>query len=322
MNMVAEMQTLWHGLFWPLCRLTLFISLGLVVGNFLEALNWTRGMAKIATPLIRLGRFSETAGASFSMALLSGVAANTMLAEAYEQGRLQKKELVLANLFNNLPTYFLHLPTVFFITAPLLKGVAVVYVGLTFAAALFRTLVILLVGRLMLTADKHGPVAGRFGGPEEKGVRHAVQKTWERFQGRIKKILCYTLPIYTVIYFFNRFGLFTLLEGWLESHLSVLAWLRPQSVGIVVFHVAAEFTAGLAAAGALLDGGSLGERDVVLALLTGNVLSSPVRAVRHQLPYYAGIFQPRLAGELVLCSQLFRAGSIVGVMLCYYFLTR
>jgi hypothetical protein len=83
----------------------------------------------------------------------------------------------------------------------------------------------------------------------------------------------------------------------------------------------AEISAGLAAAGALLDNGSLEARQVVLALLAGNVLSSPMRAIRHQFPFYAGVFQPKLAVELISYNQVFRTGSIILVGIFYYFLS-
>ena len=311
---------LWHGLGWPLVKLLCFVSLGLLVANFIEALNWTHGVAKLASPLIRVGRLPDTVGASFSMAFFSGVAANTMLAEAYDQGIIDKKQLVLANLFNSLPTYFLHLPTVFFITAPLIKGAAFIYVGLTFFAAFLRTIFILLVSRMLLSEveDRADP-ASLLANREKCGVAEALEKTWKRFRKKIKKIVIFTAPIYTAIYCLNRLGLFDLLEGLITRHLGGLSWLHPQSISIVVFHVAAEFSAGLAAAGALLDGGSLSYRDVVLALLLGNVVSSPMRAIRHQFPYYAGIFSPKLAVELISFSQSFRMGSIILVSVGYYF---
>jgi hypothetical protein len=55
----------------------------------------------------------------------------------------------------------------------------------------------------------------------------------------------------------------------------------------------------------------------VLALLMGNILSSPMRMLRHQFPYYAGIFKPRLGMNLILYNQALRAGSIVAVMVIY-----
>ena len=81
----------------------------------------------------------------------------------------------------------------------------------------------------------------------------------------------------------------------------------------------AEFTAGLAAAGAMITDTSLTQSQVVLALMLGNLLSSPMRAFRHQLPYYAGIFKPRMAMKLIACSQTLRAVSIALVGAAYAF---
>ena len=151
------LSQLWPSLIWPLIRLIFFISVGLLVATFIESLNWTSKIAALARPLIRFGNLSETAGASFSMALFSGVSANTMLSEAYEKKTILKKELILSNLFNSLPTYFLHLPTVFFITAPLIKAAAVIYVGLTFGAAIFRTVSIVILSRFLLPRIDKSP---------------------------------------------------------------------------------------------------------------------------------------------------------------------
>lgn len=310
---------LWTGLGWPLIRLLFFISIGLMIANLIEALNWTRKIAFLAKPLTRFGHLSSLTGASFSMAFFSGVAANTMLSEGYEKKTITKKELILANLFNSLPTYFLHLPTTFFITAPLIKGAAVVYVGLTFGAAILRTLVITLLAHFLLPAKA---VANEeFKRAETATFKSALANTLKRFKKRIKKIIRFTVPIYTLFYFFNQFGLFTLLEQFMAAHFTWLAWLSPQAMSIIVLHVAAEFSAGLAAAGAMLADGTMETREVILALLVGNVLSSPIRAVRHQFPYYAGIFKPALATQLILFSQSFRTLSIAGMALLYFFIS-
>ena len=116
MESAFSLPQLWHHLGWPLVRLLFYISIGLLVANFIEALNWTRKIAFVARPLTRFAHLSPLTGAAFSMAFFSGVAANTMLSEGFAKGEIRKKELILANLFNSLPTYFLHLPTTFVIT--------------------------------------------------------------------------------------------------------------------------------------------------------------------------------------------------------------
>ncbi|MGE4552868.1 MAG: hypothetical protein AB7D57_07130 [Desulfovibrionaceae bacterium] len=302
-------------------RLIGSICVGLFVGNLIESLNWTRAVARVAQPLVRQARLKDISGASFSVAFFSGVAANTMLAEAYEQGRLTRREVVLSNLFNSLPTYFLHLPTLFFIAAPFIGPAAGIYVGLTAVAAVLRTGFIVLLGRLWLPPLAEGCVVCRLDEmPAPSRMASALHKTWARFKKRLPKILYFTVPIYTLFYFLKVWGLFQWMDTWAEAHVRLLAWLPPEAMGIIVFHMAAEFTAGLAAAGALVQAGSLTTPELVLALMAGNVLSSPMRAVRHQFPYYAGIFRPALAARLIVYSQILRASSIALVAAAYAWL--
>lgn len=301
---------IWEKLIYPLIRLLCFVSIGLLVANIIESFHWTRKVSVLARPLTRLGNMSSITGASFSMAFVSGVSANTMLSEAYLDQKISKKELILANLFNSLPTYFLHLPTVFFITLSLIHEAAFIYIGLTLGAALLRTITIVFISRFVLpvTACENA---------EEKMVRKTPskkeiwQKIIKKFKKRFLKILQFTIPIYLLVFLLHRIGLFRDLENFVASYLTFLPWLTPQSIGIITLHLAAELTAGLAAAGALLVEGSLSVKEVVIALLIGNIISSPVRAIRHQFPYYAGIFKPKLATELILYSQTFRVGSLL-----------
>ncbi|MDH4319306.1 MAG: hypothetical protein OEV64_13010 [Desulfobulbaceae bacterium] len=309
---------IWQQLIWPLIRLLGYISIGLLVANFIEALNWTQKVAFVSRPLIHFARLSPITGASFSMAFFSGVTANTMLSEAFEKQEISKQELVLANLFNSLPTYFLHLPTTFFITLPLIKSASFLYIGLTLGAAVLRTLLITVVSRFLLSKVNSCPLnqAGEIG--EKSNFQKAWAKTWLRFKKRIRKICIFTVPIYILFFIFNRMGIFGWLESLMAEYLSFLSWLSPQAMSIVALHIAAEFTAGLAAAGALLQNEVLDVREVVLALLVGNILSSPVRIIRHQFPYYAGIFPTRIAMELIVFSQLFRMISVMVVTAVYY----
>jgi hypothetical protein len=320
MNAPTEALTLaglWHGLAVPLSRLLLSVSIGLFVGTLIEALRWTRGVAKVAQPLVRLGRLKDVAGASFSLAFFSGSAANTMLAEAHERGEISRREVMLSNLFNSLPTYFLHLPTLFFIAAPFIGPAAGLYVGLTVLAALLRTLAIVLLGRLTLPPLPEGCVACLLTDDAKWSWRAALDKTWKRFKRRLPRMIFYTIPIYVAFFFLKRWGVFDMLESYMAEHMAFLSWLPPQAMGIIAFHMAAETTAGYAAAGALVQTGGLTVKELVLALLVGNILSSPVRAVRHQFPYYAGIFKPGLALHLIVSNQMLRAASIALIALGY-----
>lgn len=308
---------IWTALIRPLLKLTLFISLGLLIGQFIEAMNWTRAVASAVSPLLRLGRLSDIAGASFSLAFFSGVSANSMLADAYEQGRISRRELIMSNLFNSLPTYFLHLPSVFFILAPLIGTAAVIYLGLTIGSAMLRTVFILLFSRFFLPAPKERCVTCRLDEKGPVGFQEALGRTVKRFKKRIGRVLYITVPIYILFFLFTKWGLFSAVETLMAQNLGWLSWLPPQAVGVMVFQMLAEFSAGAAAAGALLSAGSLTSKEVVLALLVGNILSSPMRAIRHQFPYYAGIFKPALAAKLIFWNQGLRIISLIFMGILY-----
>ncbi len=298
----------------------MLMSVGLLIANCIETFNWTRKLAFLAAPLTRLGHLSPVAGASFSMAFFSGVAANTMLSEGYNNKKISKRELILANLFNSMPTYFLHLPTTFFIVASFIGEAAFVYISLTLSAAMLRTLCIVLLAHFLLPLNNtEKKTRKQMEKAEPINLKKAACKTWTRFKRRMKKILCFTVPIYILFYILNQIGLFQQLELFIADYFSWLSWLSPQAMSIAALHVAAEFSAGLAAAGVLLADGAMELREIILALLVGNILSSPVRAVRHQFPYYAGIFRPVLASQLIFFSQSFRTLSIAG-MTCVYLL--
>ena len=315
--LIDTLALLWRELGSPLVNLLIFISIGLIVAGFIEALNWTKKMSVVAAPIIRFSHLSDLTGAAFSMAFFSGVAANTMLSEAYDQGRLSKKELMLANMFNSLPAYFLHLPTTFFLTLPLIKGATFIYVGLTLSAALLRTLGIAVLSHFLLGPENLSADHGKQE-VEKVTFRLAARRTLARFKKRIRKIIRLTLPIYIIFFGLSEAGMFQLLEEFLAEHLICLSWLSPKAVSIIALQIAAEFSAGLVAAGALLQDGTVNSKEIVLILLIGNILSSPIRAVRHQFPYYAGIFKPRLAVQLIVFSQSFRAVSIAFVALLYF----
>jgi len=318
MELDLSWPLLWNGLFWPLIRLTFFISVGLFVGNLIESLHWTRYAAKLAAPLAKRARLKDVSAASFSMAFFSGITANTMLAEAHDKGTISDRELILSNLFNSLPTYFLHLPTIFFIAAPFIGSAAAVYVGLTAFAAILRTAVITLSGSYLLPPLPDGCLPCQLDEMDKKRDKtSAFKKTLKRFKKRLPKVLYLTAPIYTLFFVLKQIGLFGWLQGLMAGNVELFSFLPPEALGIVAFHMAAEFTAGLAAAGALIADAGLTQTQVVLALLLGNVLSSPMRAFRHQFPYYAGIFKPRMAMRLIAHNQILRAVSIALVGTVY-----
>ncbi len=306
-------------LIWPLSRLMFFIGVGLVAGQIIEASGWTRILASLAAPLFRFANLGDRCAAAFTAAFFSGVAANAMLLDYYKEEKITRGQLFLTNFINQAPAYFLHLPTTFFIVIPLTGWAGALYFLITFLAMVFRTLLFFIYGRL---APGARPGNGEeVEAPRASGSKKPAKGAWERikarFPARITGIAIYVLPIYVIVFLLTAMGLFDMARQWLAGYV-VTAFVPVESLSVVILSFAAEFTSGFAAAGALLDAGVLTTKQTVLALLIGNIVAFPIRALRHQLPRYMGIFSPKMGVQLLLMGQAFRISSLIITGVGYY----
>jgi hypothetical protein len=311
--------TLHRRLIWPLARLLFFIGVGLLAGQIIESAGWTRSLAVLARPFFRFGNLGNRCSAAFTAAFFSGVTANAMLLDYYKENRISRGQLFLTNFVNQLPAYFLHLPTTFFIVIPLTGWAGALYFLLTFLATLSRTALFLLYGHLhpeMMISDEDGamPDPEAHGKPKTQSVWDGVRR---KLPPRLAAIARYVVPIYIFIYLINVMGFFQWAQDWLSGAV-VSAFMPVEALSMVILSFAAEFTSGFAAAGALMDAGVLSVKQTVMALLIGNIVAFPIRAVRHQLPRYMGIFSPKMGTQILLMGQGFRVASIVLVGAAYF----
>jgi len=305
---------LWKRIVWPLMRLTVFISIGLFVGQFIEGMGWTDRLSVMARPFMQWGHLSDRMGAVFTTAFFSGTASLSMLMSFHKEGKLSRREITLSVLLNTFPSFFLHLPTTFFILLPLVGKAGVAYLLLTFGAAILRLVAILTCTHFILPES---PGYSHEKTLEVKDWKELLQETGKKFVSRLGNILIIVLPVYLIIALISDMGFFLWLRKSL-AHEVASTFIPIEAMSIVIFSLVAEFTSGYAAAGAMLDAGTLNVFQVVLALLLGNIIAAPVRALRHQMPIYMGIFSPGLGVRLMLASQGFRIGSLI--FICFVFI--
>jgi len=310
---------LWTRLVKPLLTLMVLIGLGLISAQALEAKGWTEKLGAFAGPVFRFANLGPKCSAAFSTAFFSGVAANAMLVDFYKEGKISKKQVYLTNFINQFPAYFLHLPTTFFIVVPLTRLAGLLYFGLTFLALVLRSVLFLLFGRYYLNPPEecfHQNESDS--APESKKQKQNVFSAIKRsFPGRFTKIAGYVIPIYVTIFLINIMGGFDAARDRLAGYITV-TFVPVEALSVVILSFVAEFSSGFAAAGALLDAGVITTKETVLALLLGNVIAFPIRALRHQLPRYMGIFSPGMGAEILLLGQFFRVVSIVAVGVVFY----
>ncbi len=299
--------------FTPLVRLISIMTLTLFLTALIEAKGWSKVVASISRPLLRLGNLSDWSATAFTTAFLSGIAANTMLWNAFKEGRISKKEMFISALLNvGLPSYFLHLPITFAIIVPLTQKAGILYMTITFCAAVIRTVVIIMFGRITLKGPD-GPSVNK----EDSSVSNAnkkeltVGKLFKKYvTKRLSSIVLYTVPIYMLVVLLRLHGFFDMVQHATAQLLKTSA-LPIEGISVVVFSIVAEFSAGAAAAGAMLQEGILTVKETVMALVLGNIIATPIRALRHQLPRYLGIYTPGTGFALLVTGQVLRVTSVI-----------
>ena len=300
----------------PVLRSIAFIAVGLLVGQLIESLGLTARLGRLVWPLIRWARLPGEAGASFSAAFISGVLANTLLLTSWQEGKISRRGLILTNILNaSLPAYVLHMPTTMFIILGLTGRAGAIYVGLTLSAAILRLVVTAVASRVIMPPC---PACALDSDAPRRTWPEVFKDTWPKFRDRLLRVALIVVPVYLVVVTAAEAGFFTWLERSLAQAITVTA-VPVKAMSVVIFSVAAEFTSGFAAAGALLASGDLAVRDAVLALLIGNIVATPVRALRHQLPSYMGIYTPGLGLMLLSVGQLVRVTSVLLVMIIFWF---
>lgn len=303
----------------PLLRLLAFLAVGLLVGQMLESFGWTRRLGRLVQPVTRWAHLQHESGAAFLSSFVSGIVANTVLMQSYTDKSLTRKELFLTYLLNSgLPQALAHLPTNFFIVASLAGKAGIAYVGINLAAASLRSICILVYCRqaLPMRTDSDASL-----GPAPSPSRSAaVRQISRKFLDRFMRLAIYTLPVYVLVFLANEWGFFLWLRttagGWVSGEIFPV-----EAAGVVIATMTAEFSAGMAAAGALVQTGALTVKQTVLALILGTIVATPIRAVRHQLPTHAGIFSLGLGSELLILSQAARIVSLILVTAPYLLFT-
>lgn len=317
-NLFLDPSRLWKRVIWPLLRLSFLISIGLFVALAIEGTGWMNRLAVVARPFMRWGHLSQQMGSVFTTAFLSGVTSLAMLATFLQEGAMNRREVTLAVLLDTFPSFFLHLPTTFFILWPLVGKAGLIYLLLTFGAALLRLGVVIVYTHLSF--------------PEPPGYRHEMKtekRDWKGFLGatlkklssRLTRILLIVTPVYVIMLLLSDVGFFQ----WLRRLFSIgisSTLLPVEAMSVVILSLMAELTSGYAAAGAMLDSGTLTMSQTVLALVAGNILATPLRALRHQLPYYMGIFSPGMGIYLMVAGQAFRLFSLLAVAAVFVFVMK
>lgn len=277
----------WQGLLKGMVLLSLSVAGGLGLGKVILTLSLPERLMGSLLPALRRERLPPSVIFALGVSLGSSRAGAAIIAEAYRDGILSKREVLFGTLLQSFPGYLKR----WIISFPVAVALAGPAGGIYSLAVLARSFCRFLFFLALLRRKEgfEGEIFAPGKNPSnDKGKKRADISFW--------RTLARTLPLawgfYALAYLATPF-----LQAFLEekggaiSLLSAAGW----TVAVASF---AHVNVALSVAGGALASGSLTLAQAVLALLTGNMLAVISRVLRQDIAFWIGIFPGKIVRSL------------------------
>ncbi len=281
---------------------------GIILMELLIEMGWVQKLGFITAPFMRFGHLREEVGVSFFVSFGSPTAGNSMVAELNKKGLIDDKETLVASLVTSFPATFIFVRDLTPVLVILLGTTGIIYLGIVVGVGLLRTAISLALGRFLLPPKKTAIIQQDIKTKKFKdALQSAILSSWVPLRKIIPTMIIAAIIVFQLI----DIGFFDMLSAYLKD-LPVLKSLPVQALPII----AAWFASNIGAytiAGKLLADGIMTSKEIVITLLLGRVLSSMVR-LRFTIPYYTGIFSPKLGMKIMLLATLMQEGLTIIVI--------
>jgi len=298
-----------------LLRLFALVSVASFLGAIIEYKTWTRFILFIAAPITRFGRLPSISAASFITSLLSQNAANTLIANSYNEGNITHREMFISALCNAFPAMVSHSFRILFPLLTLIGVAAVWYYSFTFGVGILMTFTFLVISRILSLREGGGEcdVEKRIGGALAGVVKQftwkeVLTKSLKRSGSTVFRLLYITAPIYLLIIYMAHNSLFDFWKRVIPD--SLQSFLSPEIMTVFSARIGGLVNAA-GIASEFLHQHRIEHWQIVVAFMIGNVITNPIRTLRRNLPMAMGIF-PRSDGlKIVLVLQSLRMFATV-----------
>jgi hypothetical protein len=281
---------------------------GIILMELLIEMGWIQKLGFLTAPFMRFGHLREEVGVSFLVSFGSPTAGNSMVAELNKKGLIDNKETLISSLVTSFPATFIFVRDLTPVLVVLLGTTGIIYLGIIVGVGLLRTAISLAFGHFLLPLKK---IAVKEQSIKKKkfsaAIRSAISSSWVPLLSIIPTMIIAAIIVFQLIDigFFDRFSAYM-------KDLPVLKSLPSPALPVI----AAWFASNIGAytiASKLLTDGIMTSKEIVITLLVGRVLSSIVR-LRFTIPYYTGIFSPKLGIQIMLLATLMQEGLTIIVI--------
>lgn len=293
-----------------LLRVVPVFALAVYAADLAGRLGWLSGLAWLAGPVMRLGRLSPDCGPGFVTSVVSPTAGHALLADLRLAGKLDRRELAVAAVVNNLPGEIATGKSVLPLALPVLGFFGAAYYGALLAASALKALLMLLAGRLILPPRVHA--APRTAPASPASFRTAARASVKPSLKTIAKVLKTMVPVAYIVYFLISAGFFDRAAGPLAFMTDYIP-LNPAVLPVVAARLISPPGAYTVAGGLYAAGAATGW-ELVLGLFAG-AFAATVTSLRYTVPYYFAIFGAADGTVIIAASMASRAAAYGAVLL-------
>jgi hypothetical protein len=299
---------------WGIFRLLIVVSAGCFIGSVFEYRNWMSGASFLVKPLMKWGRLPSVSGGAFLTAIASNNAANSIIAGAYADGKITRKEMILSGIANSYPAKISHSLRILFPVAATLGFPALIYFALQFFCGFLRTFIIFWIGR----SKEEQKLNEDPGVPEKKILPwpETFRKSSKRTGKLLLRVILITAPMYLLVAWMGRAGIFKSWEKFMPETFSHI--FSPEVMTVMAARLGG-FVSAAGIAYELKNAGTLTTAQILIAFFAGNIITNPIRTLRRNLPSAIGIFPKSDGLWIVLILQSFRLLFAVIVILILFF---
>jgi len=267
--------------------------------SYLISYSFRRGyiekLSRFLSPLIVRFRLSEMAILSISTCFLSPTASYSILAQAWRENKISRREVIALSLLNSLPSAFSHLYTFFIpFVIPILGFAGLIYTLIRLLTSLIKSFLGYFLSIEWRTG--HLPKSTQVSSPPSENL---------------VKVALIMATTYFLVSLFIKSGLLNFLPRSLELLPLPSESLMISAVSFLNARMAVVFAAGFQNTG-------LSWKWIVIGLVLGNVITLSARSIRHSLPMHMSLFGKFGLKIVLINSSITLLLDLIFIAIIYY----
>ncbi len=293
----------------------LSITIGIIIANILIEMKLNKYFKKLLKPFIKFSRLRSEVWLGIFTRILSPYAGYEVLHRLYTKGKINEKEIIVVTLITPFPYEIMRIVNYYFpIVIPLLGfSLGFKYMLLKLISSFIQTFSAFVYARSSLGEyyvnrnDKGYEELADI--KNEENISEKISRALKNSLKTLKKILPIFIVTVIAIKALEHIGAVDKISQISKPITNLLSLPGESSIIIVTLFI--NLFAGYALAGELFKNGEIGEKEALITLAVGLMITLPRIFAQSTLPIVASLFGKKLALKIIVTKISLEVFSII-----------